>query len=140
MLKMEIISLASFLDFLTYVGMGLVLILLGIIAFALTTKFSEWKLIIAGNMAVAYKLWGKVIGLGIILYTVWSASVSLLDAFIWGLLGIVTQVVVYLIIEYVLTPKTSLAQKVEEGNTAVGFSLFAVGIAVGLVVAGSLTY
>lgn len=140
MLKMEIISLASFLDFLTYVGMGLVLILLGIIAFALTTKFSEWKLIIAGNMAVAYKLWGKVIGLGIILYTVWSASVSLLDAFIWGLLGIVTQVVVYLIIEYVLTPKTNLAQKVEEGNTAVGFSLFAVGIAVGLVVAGSLTY
>ena len=137
---MEIISLASFLDFFTYVGMGLVLILLGIIAFALTTKFSEWKLIIAGNMAVAYKLWGKVIGLGIILYTVWSASVSLLDAFIWGLLGIITQVVVYLIIEYVLTPKTSLAKKVEEGNKAVGFSLFAVGIAVGLVVAGSLTY
>lgn len=47
---------------------------------------------------------------------------------------------VYVLIEYILTPKTDLAKKVEEGNMAVGFSLFAAGIAVGLVAAGSLTY
>ena len=137
---MEFISLDSFLSFLAHVGTGLVLIVLGLIVFAFTTKFSEWKLIKEGNIAVAYKLWGKVIGLGIILYTVWGGSVSLLDAVIWGLIGIATQVFVYLIIEYVLTPKTNLAKKVEEGNIAVGFSLFAVGITVGFVVAGSLTY
>jgi putative membrane protein len=138
---MDFISPDSFLNFLAHVGTGLGLILLGIIAFAFTTKFSEWELIKAGNIAVALKLWGKVIGLGITLYTVWSGSVNLLDAFIWGLVGIITQVVVYFIIEYILTPrKTNLAQKVEEGNMAVGFSLFAVGITVGLVVAGSLTY
>lgn len=137
---MEFISSDSFLNFLAHVGTGLGLILLGIIAFAFTTKFSEWELIKAGNTAVALKLWGKVIGLGITLYTVWSGSVNLLDAFIWGLIGIATQIVVYLIIEYILTPKTNLSKKVEEGNMAVGFSLFAVGITVGLVVAGSLTY
>jgi putative membrane protein len=138
---MDFISSDSFLNFLAHVGTGLGLILLGIIAFAFTTKFSEWELIKAGNIAVALKLWGKVIGLGITLYTVWSGSVNLLDAFIWGLVGIITQVFVYFIIEYILTPrKTNLAQKVEEGNMAVGFSLFAVGITVGLVVAGSLTY
>ncbi len=137
---MDFISSDSFLSFLAHVGTGLGLIIIGIIAFAFTTKFSEWELIKAGNTAVALKLWGKVIGLAITLYTVWSGSVNLLDAFIWGLIGIVTQVVVYLIIEYVLTPKTDLAKKVEEGNMAVGFSLFAAGIAVGLVVAGSLTY
>ncbi len=137
---MEFISSDSFLSFLAHVGTGLVLLILGLIAFAFTTKFSEWQLIKEGNIAVAYKLWGKVIGLAITLYTVWAGSVNLLDAFIWGLIGIVTQVVVYLIIEYILTPKTNLAKKVEEGNTAVGFSLFAVGIAVGFVVAGSLTY
>lgn len=137
---MEFISIDSFLSFLAHVGTGLFLILIGLIAFAFTTKFSEWKLIKEGNMAVAYKLWGKVIGLGIILYTVWGGSVNLLDAFIWGLIGIAAQVVVYLLIEFVLTPKTNLEKKVEEGNKAVGFSLFAVGITVGLVVAGSLTY
>ncbi|WP_427109865.1 DUF350 domain-containing protein [Lysinibacillus xylanilyticus] len=133
-------SLDSFLNFLLYTGTGIILILIGIVAFAFTTKFSEWNLIKEGNMAVALKLWGKVIGLGITLYTVWSSSVHILDAIIWGLIGIATQVIVYLIIEYVLTPKTSLEKKVEEGNTAVGFSLFAVGITVGLIIAGSLSY
>lgn len=137
---MEFISSDSFLNFLAHVGTGLGLIILGLMAFAFTTKFSEWQLIKNGNTAVALKLWGKVIGLAITLYTVWGGSVSLLDAFIWGLVGIVTQVIVYLIIEYILTPKTDLAKKVEEGNMAVGFSLFAAGITVGLVVAGSLTY
>ncbi|SOC05312.1 putative membrane protein [Ureibacillus xyleni] len=137
---MDIISLGSFLHFLSYVGTGLLLLVIGLIAFAFTTKFSEWELIKQGNVAVAYKLWGKVIGLGITIYTVWGNSMNLLDAFIWGIVGIVAQIVVYLIIEYILTPKTNLARKVEEGNVAVGFSLFAVGIAVGLIVAGSLTY
>ena len=138
---MEFLTSASFFDFFSHVGTGLGLIIIGIVAFAFTTKFSEWELIKAGNTAVALKLWGKVIGLGITLYTVWGGSVSLLDAFIWGLIGIVTQVIVYFIIEFILTPRsTNLAQKVEEGNIAVGFSLFAAGITVGLVVAGSLTY
>jgi len=39
-----------------------------------------------------------------------------------------------------MTPKTSLAKKVEEGNVAVGVTLFAASVAVGLIVAGSLTY
>lgn len=137
---MELISVSSFLSFLSYIGTGLILIFLGIVAFAFTTKFSEWQLIKEGNVAVAYKLWGKVIGLGVTIYTVWGNSVNLLDAFIWGLVGILAQIIVYLVIEYVLTPKTNLAQKVEEGNKAVGFSLFAVGIVVGLVIAGSLIY
>ncbi|KAA9017971.1 DUF350 domain-containing protein [Niallia endozanthoxylica] len=137
---MEFISSDSFLNFLAHVGTGLGLIIIGIVVFAFTTRFSEWQLIKEGNMAVALKLWGKVIGLAITLYTVWGGSVNLLDAFIWGLIGIITQVVVYLIIEYVLTPGTNLEKKVEEGNMAIGFSLFAAGITVGLVVAGSLTY
>ncbi|MCY9549629.1 DUF350 domain-containing protein [Lysinibacillus xylanilyticus] len=80
-----------------------------------------------------------MIGLGTTVYTVWSSSVHILDAIIWGLIGIAAQVVVYLIIEFVLTPKISL-EKVEEGNTTVGFSLFAVGITVGLIKAGSLSF
>lgn len=137
---MQFISSASFFNFLAHVGTGVVLILLGLTVFMMTTKFSERELIKEGNIAVALKLWGKMIGLGIVLYTVWGSSVNLLDAFIWGLIGIVTQVVAYWIIEFVLTPKTSLAKQVEQGNTAIGFSLFAAGIVVGLVVAGSLTY
>ncbi|WP_328820963.1 DUF350 domain-containing protein [Peribacillus faecalis] len=136
----DIISLSAFLNFLTHAGIGFVLILIGLVAFAWTTKFSEIELIKAGNTAVALKLWGKAIGLAIIIYTVWSGSVSLLDAIVWGLIGIVLQVVAYWIIELIFRPKMDLEKLVEEGNIAVGFSLFSLGIVVGIVVGASLTY
>ena len=130
----------GFINFLSYTGTGLLLLLLGVLVFELTTKFSDRELIRQGNIAVALKLWGTGIGLAIVLYTVWGHSLSLFDAFIWGVIGILTQVISYWIIEYILTPKTNLAQKVEEGNVAIGVSLFGASIAVGLIVAGSLTY
>ncbi|WP_110114730.1 DUF350 domain-containing protein [Bacillus sp. CGMCC 1.16541] len=136
----EFIDGSSMLDFFSHVGVGLVLLFLGIVVFEWTTKFNERELIKKGNVAVALKLWGKGIGLAIVIYTVWGNSVNLIDATIWGVVGIGTQVIAYWIIEYIITPKTSLSEKVEEGNIAVGFTLFASAIAVGLVVAGSLTY
>ncbi|WP_019243372.1 MULTISPECIES: DUF350 domain-containing protein [Bacillus] len=136
----QFISVDAMLNFLAHAGVGFILIILGLIAFALTTKFSELQLIKEGNLAVALKLWGKAIGLAIIIYTVWSDSISLLDAFIWGLIGIAVQVFSYLIIELILRPIIKLEQKVEEGNLAVGFSLFSLAIVVGIVVGASLTY
>lgn len=136
----SVFSADLLLSFLSHVGVGFGLILLGLGVFSLTTKFSERQLIKEGNLAVALKLWGKAIGLAIVIFTVWASSVSILDAFIWGLIGIATQVIAYYIIEFIITPKTNLAQKVEEGNTAVGFSLFAASLVVGIVVAASLTY
>lgn len=134
------ISMSAVVDFLAHAGVGFLLIILGLIAFAFTTKFSELNLIKEGNVAVALKLWGKAIGLAIIIYTVWSGSVSLLDAFIWGLIGIAVQVIAYLIIEVILRPTVNLEKRVEEGNIAIGFSLFSMAVVVGIVVAASLTY
>jgi putative membrane protein len=140
MMKMELITVEAFGSFLAHFGVGVLLMILGLTVFAFTTKFSEVKLIKEGNIAVALKLWGKAIGLGIVIYTVWAGSVNLLDAFIWGLVGIATQVIAYWIVEYGLTPNTNLAEEVEKGNLAVGFSLFSISIVVGLLVAASLTY
>jgi putative membrane protein len=140
MMMMEYITGETMGSFLAHFGVGVLLMLLGLTVFAFTTKFSEVKLIKEGNIAVALKLWGKAIGLGIVIYTVWAGSVNLLDAFIWGLVGIATQVIAYWIVEYGLTPNTNLAEEVEKGNLAVGFSLFSISIVVGLLVAASLTY
>ncbi|QXJ36771.1 hypothetical protein BV455_03983 [Parageobacillus caldoxylosilyticus] len=111
------------MNFLLYTVLGLALMGIGIGLFTLTTKFSERELIRRGNMAVALKLWGKALGLAIVIYAAWSNSVSLPDALLWGVIGIVTQILVYVVLEYIFTPKTNLAKKVEEGNLAVGFSL-----------------
>jgi putative membrane protein len=128
------------MNFLLYTVLGILLMGVGIGLFSLTTKFSERELIRQGNMAVALKLWGKALGLAIVIYAAWSNSVSLLDAVVWGVIGIITQILVYFALEYIFTPKTNLAKKVEEGNLAVGFSLFAISIIVGLIVAGSMSY
>jgi putative membrane protein len=128
------------INFFIYTVLGFVLMGVGIGLFSLTTKFSERELIRQGNIAVALKLWGKGIGLAIVIYAAWSNSVSLLDAVMWGAIGIITQILAYLALEYIFTPKTNLAKKVEEGNLAVGFSLFAISIIVGLIVAGSMSY
>ncbi|WP_035098655.1 DUF350 domain-containing protein [Anoxybacteroides tepidamans] len=128
------------LNFVLYTLLGLGLMGIGVGLFSLTTKFSERELIRQGNMAVALKLWGKALGLAIVIYAAWSNSINLLDALLWGAIGIATQVVVYFVLEYIFTPNTNLAKKVEEGNLAVGFSLFAISIIVGLIVAGSMSY
>ncbi|WP_214815381.1 DUF350 domain-containing protein [Exiguobacterium sp. s131] len=137
---MTFITLDSVLSFLAHLGTGFGLILAGLIIFALTTKYSERKLIKEGNMAVALKLWGKALGLAIVIYTVWANSVNLLDAFIWGLVGIAAQVLAFWTFEYILTPGVNLEKEVENGNMAIGFSLFAASLVVGIIVAASLTY
>jgi putative membrane protein len=133
-------GMSYIINFVIYTVLGFLLMGVGIGLFSLTTKFSERELIRQGNMAVALKLWGKGIGLAIVIYAAWSNSVSLLDAVMWGAIGIITQILAYLALEYIFTPKTNLAKKVKEGNLAVGFSLFAISIIVGLIVAGSMSY
>ncbi|WP_404353943.1 DUF350 domain-containing protein [Exiguobacterium aurantiacum] len=137
---MTFITLDSILNFLAHLGTGFGLILAGLVVFALTTKYSERKLIKEGNVAVALKLWGKAIGLAIVIYTVWANSVNLLDAFIWGLVGILAQVLAFWTFEYVLTPGVNLEKEVENGNLAIGISLFSASLVVGIIVAASLTY
>lgn len=133
---MQIITSEALLSFLAHVGTGLGLMILGVTVFAFTTKFSEAALIKEGNIAVALKLWGKAIGLAIVIYTVWANSLNLLDAFIWGLVGIATQVIAYWIIEYVLTPRISLAKSRRRQHRH-RLQPLSAAIIVGLVVAGS---
>lgn len=137
---MTLITLDSILSFLAHLGAGFGLVLAGLIIFALTTKYSERQLIKEGNLSVALKLWGKALGLAIVIYTVWANSVNLLDAFIWGIVGIIAQVLAFWVFEYILTPGVNLEKEVENGNLAIGFSLFSASIVVGIIVAASLTY
>lgn len=70
------IDWASIGSFLSHVAVGLGLLFIGVIVFELTTKFNDRELIKKGNVAVALKLWGKGIGLAIVIFTVWSNSVN----------------------------------------------------------------
>lgn len=131
----------SFVSTLLYLGSGLILLFIGFIAFTFSTKMSEQKLILEdGNIAVALKLAGKLVGLAIVIMSSAKYSVSFTDFIIWSLIGVLAQMVTYWIAEFILFPKVSFTKKVEEGNIAVAILLFTLSVTVGLLISGSISY
>jgi len=129
-----------YINFASYLGVALLLLLIGIVLFMVSTpKLKEMKLIAANNVSASLVLGGKVIGLAIVLGAAAEYSVSLVDMAIWGLIGIVVQIIVFILAELV-TVRFSIRQAIEEDNKAVGALLFSLSIAIGWIVAKCLSY
>lgn len=129
-----------YVNFLAYLGVGVGLLVVGMLLFALSTpKINEFKLIAQKNVAAALLLGGKVLGLAFVLGSAAEYSVSLADMAVWGAIGIVAQVVVFYIAE-VLTLRFSIQKAIEEDNRAVGMMLLSLSLAVGWIIAKCLSY
>lgn len=129
-----------YLNFASYVGVAVLLMAVGIILFILSTpKLKEFNLIAEKNATAAMSLGGKMIGLAIVLGAAAEYSVSLIDMAIWGFIGIISQIIVFIIAE-VITIRFSIHQAIEEDNRAVGILLFSLSIAIGWIVAKCLSY
>ncbi|RKN85781.1 DUF350 domain-containing protein [Paenibacillus ginsengarvi] len=142
-------QLASILNFLTYLGVTLPILAFGMMAFMLTTPYNEYKLIregantddprkIGAAKAAAHDLGGKVIGLSLVLASAIFHSVSLLDLAMWGILGIIFQVVVFYLFELV-TP-FRVVSEIPNGNVSVGIFSSRLSFATGLLMAALISY
>ena len=87
-----------------------------------TTKVKEFKLMAQGNKAVSYVLGGRLLGLAVVLYSTAANSISLLDMISWGTVGILAQIIVFYLAEW-LTPRFNINKSLEEDNQAVGLFL-----------------
>ena len=128
-----------FTSTLSYIGVALLLLLIGIILFEVTTKNKEFQLIKNGNKAAVYAFGGRILGLAIVLYSSIANSVNILDMVIWGSVAIVIQIIVFYLAEW-LTPKFNITKAIDEDNQAVGLFLLFLSVSIGLIIAGSLTY
>ena len=129
-----------YINFLSYLGVAIGLLVVGVILFTISTpKIKEFKLIAEKNVSAAMLLGGKVIGLAIVLGAAAEYSISLMDMAIWGAIGIVAQIIVFIIAE-VITIRFSIQKAIEEDNRAVGTMLLSLSIAVGWIVAKCLSY
>lgn len=126
-------------SFLLYLLVSLVLLFVGLILMEVTTKVKEFSLMAQGNKAASYVLGGRLLGLAIVLYSTTANSISLTDMAIWGAIGIVAQIVVFYLAEW-LTPRFNVSQAIEEDNQAVGLFLLLLSVSIGIVIAGCLTY
>ncbi|MCP8968570.1 DUF350 domain-containing protein [Ectobacillus ponti] len=131
--------MSLFLSFLSYAGVGLLLLFAGLLAFELTTKTKEFRLIGQGNQTAAMSIGGKLLGLAFVLGSAIANSVSLTDMLIWGGIGIVAQIISFYLAELV-TIRFSIQKAVEEDNRAVGLMLLFLSLSVGWVLGECLTY
>ncbi|WP_431026998.1 DUF350 domain-containing protein [Lysinibacillus sp. LZ02] len=129
-----------YINFLAYLGVALLLLVVGVALFTISTpKIKEFKLIAEKNVSAAMLLGGKVMGLALVLGAAAEYSVSLVDMAIWGVIGIVSQIIVFILAE-VITIRFSIQKAIEEDNRAVGTMLLSLSLAVGWILAKCLSY
>lgn len=128
-----------FVNFLMYLGVGAALLLVGTILFVAATKEKEFSLIKEDNLAASLSLGGKVFGLAFVLGSAIANSVNVLDMILWGIIGIVAQIVLYYIAELV-TIKFSISKAIEDNNKAVGAMMLFLSLSIGWIIAQCLTY
>jgi putative membrane protein len=83
-------------------------------------------------------LGGKIIGLAIVLSSAIFNSVNIVDLIIWGVVGVVFQVVVFYLFE-LLTPFRVVAE-IPKGNVSVGIFASRLSVATGLLMAALISY
>ncbi|AIK39618.1 DUF350 domain-containing protein [Bacillus pseudomycoides] len=127
------------INFLLYLAISIGLLCIGLFLMEVTTKVKEFSLMAKGNKAASYALGGRLLGLAIVLYSTAANSISLLDMVLWGAIGILAQIIVFYLAEW-LTPRFNINQSIEEDNQAVGLFLMFLSISIGIVIAGCLTY
>ncbi|MGN7402509.1 DUF350 domain-containing protein [Cytobacillus praedii] len=129
-----------YINFASYLGVALLLLVVGVILFTISTpKIKEFRLIAEKNITAALSLGGKILGLAIVLGAAAEYSVSLIDMLIWGCIGILSQIIVFILAE-VITVRFSIQKAIIEDNRAVGTLLLSLSLAIGWIVAKCLSY
>lgn len=105
-------------------------------AYTRSTPYEEVALIRKGNVGAAIALAGGLIGYAIVLARATTYSTGILDAVIWGLIGLVIQVAGHRVLSMLL-PR--LYADIEQGEMAPAIVKAGLAIALGLVSAASMT-
>ena len=130
-------SFTTFDDFLAYLAVAVVLLVVFIAIYIWVTPYREIALIREGNMAASFSLSGAILGFVVPLAAAIEHSVNLVDMAIWGLIAMVVQVAAFVVVK-LLVP--SLPRDIPADKGAAGFFLGALSLAVGLLNAACMTY
>lgn len=126
-------------NFALYFLLAVVLLLVFKWLYTWVTPHDEWQLIKnEQNMAAAIGFSGAIIGFALALASAAAHSVSLLDFAVWGGVGLLAQLLAFLLVRFLVMPK--LIEKIKANDMAAGSVLGATSVAVGLLNAACMTY
>lgn len=122
-----------------YFVAAIIIVIIGLIIFEMITKkYKDWDEIKAGNSAVSLSIGGKIIGICLILAFSIYHNDTVLETTIWGIYGVVLQMISYFLVE-LLTRRFSVEEELHKGNKAVGIISFCVSVGLAFVIGASIT-
>jgi putative membrane protein len=113
----------------------LLLLALGVFCYTRITPFHETELVRCSNIAAGIALSGTIVALAIPLAAMLATSIVLLDIIIWGIIALVLQFAAFGITTLLFR---GIKPLIEGGNVAVGLTVAAIQIGIGLLNAGAM--
>lgn len=106
---------------------------IGMYVFSLLTPFNDFEELKKGNIAVGLAMGGKFMGTAIVLGVSAFTNSSIIHMAIWFGVGYICLIATYLLFDLV-TPKMSVAEQLQNRNTAVGVLLCFLYIGMGFAI------
>ena len=123
--------------FLAYLGAAFALVAAYLTIYLTATAHREIALIRSGNVSAALALGGSLIGYCLPLSVAIRNAQSILDCLVWGLIGLIVQIAIYLVMRFVLP---GLSERIEADETAAAILLGTVSLSAGIVNAACMSY
>lgn len=120
---------------LAHFGTSILLLFVGATFYALLTPWKEIALIREGNAAASVSFGGMLLGLGIPLAASLSSSNSMLEIIVWGAATLVVQLLVFRIIDLILT---GLPARIQEGEVSAAVLLVFAKLASAVILAAAM--
>ncbi|SYX83037.1 DUF350 domain-containing protein [Paenibacillus alvei] len=106
---------------------------IGMYVFSLLTPFNDFEELKKGNVAVGLAMGGKFMGTAIVLGVSAFTNSSIIHMALWFGVGYICLIATYLLFDLV-TPKMSIAEQLQNRNTAVGILLCFLYIGMGFAI------
>lgn len=129
-------SLRGLVPFLIYVGLSLAMLAIYVAVYTVATQHDEMALIRADNRSAAVAFAGSMIGYGLPLASAAIASRAILEFLVWGVIGILVQILIYWVFRLVLLP--DMSARIDRGELAAGIFLGAASLTGGIVNAAAM--
>ena len=122
-----------------YYAVAIAVVIIGLVVFEIITrKYKDWDEIKGNNAAVALSIGGKIIGICVIITFSIFHNDTVVETIIWGLFGMMLQLVAYILFE-LLTRGFSVEEQLKQGNLAVGIVSFSVSVGLAFVIGASIS-
>ena len=108
----------------------------GIVLYTFTTPHKDFALVKDGNQAAAISLSGAILGMAIPLAFCMASSVTVAEIFIWGILALAIQILVFRLCDLLLK---NLSTRIEEGEFVPAVLLAGIKLSVAAINAAAIS-